>query len=444
VAVRLKSFGAVDQGAPSEHSIKPNELFMMAIPRRNLRYSQPVSPKPPGSPGVVEAIMSAVRGAFGSPDEVEPPSAEAAASIVLQSAWRRAQAVRELTAKRFVVRLMALTANVEHRKARLIQAAYRSYASELRRLAFLSGSAELNEVVKGQAARQVRGALDKLHAATELKAELRILMEKGRVYPLINGGELVSWGVRYAYVGESGGRAGLCYQHVNTRTLVPFGKVKGIAWDTIARVEVLLDNTVCIESTAGIKHNFRPVRCRDPATAAWFWAQRLCQLAELLGFRYDGFVADAARDENEKLTRPEPWVAAMQDVGPAAGPRRGADPQPDETDDAVEAERRRQWIRYFVKNGYYRKAREIGWDGANPPDPRTAEPPADAPTAKPAKDDRAPLLPGSAGAAQLKVEGRAPPEPAGAKAELKVDKVAAEGEENKAPVKMPTAIVTRI
>lgn len=444
VLTRLKSFGALDQGAPSEPSTRPNELLMMTIPRRNLQYSR-AAPLKDESKGMAAAIALAVRDAFFSPaPQAEPPSAEEAASIVLQSAWRGVQAVRVLTAKRFLVRLMALTVNVEHRKARVIQASYREYTSKLRQLALLSKSEQLALVLKGQAARQVRGALDKLHMATELKAELRILMEKGRVYPLTNGGELVSWGVRYAYVGESGGRSGLCYQHVDTRTMVPYGKVKGIAWDTIAKVEVLLDNTVCIESTAGVKHNFRPVRCRDPPTVAWFWALRLCQLAELLGFRYDGFVADAARDENEKLTRPEPWVAALQDTGATGEQRRGAAGGAQALDEyadvAVEAERRQQWIRYFVKKGNYQKAKEIGWDGADPPDPRKAERPAVAPAARAPKDERAPLLPGSVSGAQIKVDAPAAPEPAGAKA----DRIAAEGAENKEPVQTPPAIVTRI
>jgi hypothetical protein len=447
VAIRLKSFGAIDQGAPSEPSTRPNELLMMSIPRRNLQYSQTALAKPnAAASGVAAAIMSAVHGAFGSPASTpEALSTEEAASIMLQSEWRRVQAVRVLTVKRFVVRLMVVSANVEHRKARVIQAAYRAYTAELRRLALYAKSAELSRVLKGQAARQVRGALDKMHMATELKAELRILMEKGRVYPLANGGELVSWGVRYAYVGESGGRSGLCYQHVNTRTLVPFGKVKGISWESIAKVEVLLDSTVCVESTAGVKHNFRPVRCHDPPTVAWFWALRLCQLAELLGFRYEGFVADAARDENEKLTRPEPWVAAMQDIEPAAKAKRSAagDPLGEVPDEAIEVERRYQWIRYYVKNGFYDQAEEIGWDGEHPVDPRIAEPPAS--KVRGSTDERAPLLPGSVGGAQIKVESKAPQEPAGAKAEIKADKIAAEGAENTEPLKTknPTS-VTRI
>jgi len=47
----------------------------------------------------------------------------------------------------------------------------------------------------------VRDALDRQHLATSLRGELRALMEKGRVYPLKDGGELVAWGVRYLYIG---------------------------------------------------------------------------------------------------------------------------------------------------------------------------------------------------------------------------------------------------
>mmetsp|Transcript_5130 Transcript_5130/g.14644 ORF Transcript_5130/g.14644 Transcript_5130/m.14644 type:complete len:380 (-) Transcript_5130:442-1581(-) len=337
------------------------------------------------------AFASAMRGE-GPTSPTSLLSREDVASIQIQSAWRCARAVRVLTAKRFVVRLMTITSKVEDRKARTIQAAYRAHHAELKRLAIYSKSRELDALVKGQAARQMRGALDKIHLATELKGELRILMEKGRVYPLTNGGELISWGVRYAYVGESEGRQGLCYQHVNTRTLIPFGKVKGIPWDSIRKVEVLLDNTVCIETVAKVKYNFRPVKCSDPASVSWFWALRLCQLGDLLGFRYEGFVADAARDENEKLAQPEPWVAALQDTK--------LEPELNEeySDEIVEAERRRQWVRYFVKNGYYQRARELGWDGRIPPDPRGASRSnGDRTKKRGSKFGRAPLKPGARG-----------------------------------------------
>ena len=95
---------------------------------------------------------------------------------------------------------------------------------------------ELATAVRLQAVRVIQSTLDQNLLISKLKADLRCLMEKGRVYPL-GSGELIAWGVRFFFVADDG----LCYQHV-TRKMEPRGTRRTIPWAEMMKVEALEDD----------------------------------------------------------------------------------------------------------------------------------------------------------------------------------------------------------
>jgi len=192
----------------------------------------------------------------------------------------------------------------------------------------------------------------------------------------------------------------------------------------MAKVEALEDDSIFIETSTGKKYYLKIKGAKRPGVEAWNWATHLCQFSQLLGNELSGYVAEVAYGSRGDLGRYQPppvgiipskaRVATASAAGPgsarpAAIPEDGTLPtggaysplgstptrspgstmpkamgglsgdspaDSTETDEgeetAEEAQRRQQWIEYYVSIGQYKEAEEIGWDLQYPPDPRQA------------------------------------------------------------------------
>jgi len=256
----------------------------------------------------------------------------------------------------------------------------------------------------------IQSTLDQNLLISKLKADLRCLMEKGRVYPL-GSGELIAWGVRFFFVADDG----LCYQHV-TRKMQPRGTRRTIPWSEMMKVEALEDDSIFLETSVGKKYYLKIRNAKRPAVEAWHWATHLCHLSQLLGNELTGHVAQVAyraqgyqppaigplpskarasvaqkgQVPGYAATIPEdaalptgggalaaPGVTPTRSPGstlPKGGVSSESPADSTETDEgeetAEEAQRRQQWIEYYVSIGQFKEAEEIGWDLLYPEDPR--------------------------------------------------------------------------
>jgi len=123
--------------------------------------------------------------------------------------------------------------------------------------------------------------------------------------------QLVAWRLRYFFCSDHG----LCYQKVSSQ-MRPFGEKRLIPWGSITKVEALLDDSIYLETSHFKTYDLKPKVATDPASAAWTWATRLCQLTQLLGNEVAGYVAMAAYGN---LQKPAGYDGARPGCGPAVG-----------------------------------------------------------------------------------------------------------------------------
>ena len=287
--------------------------------------------------------------------------------------------------------------------------------------------------VRAQAAHYIDSTLSRSLLIKDLRNDLSVVMEKGKVYtPLGTKTQLVTWKTRFFYCSEEG----LCYQKVDSKKR-PYGEKRVIPWVALTKVEALVDNSIYVETVDQKKYYLKLKDVSDAADASWDWASKLCQLCQLLGNVVSGYVASATQgrfpvdaltfkqtvvsnvsDDGLASARlpppsPSPYLtvglaqstasahyglsamtgapsSAISDVSPR--PRQGGAEEEEEEEGegeetAEEAYRRRQWILYYVSNGQYDEAEDIGWDRITPPDAREIQPTAAAPGSSNVYDD---------------------------------------------------------
>ena len=319
----------------------------------------------------------------------------------------------------FYLGLSSVLTRTENKAAATIQRQWRSdpyqpldMDAQVGQGAAAIASQRLLREVQVQAAHYIDSTLSRALVIKHLKLDLATLMEKGRVYtPPGASAQLVAWRLRFFFCSDEG----LCYQKVAS-TMRPYGDVRLVRWGTITKVEALLDDSIYVETVAAKKYYLRPKGAVDAAVAAWTWATRLCQLAQLLGTDVAGYVAAAACRHEMPTYQPPPAAVQPLKMGgkadqptapllstrlpslaegqgvtymqadaaafptgalpPAEGDEGdGEEEEGEET--AEEAYRRQEWIKYYVSVGQFNEAADIGWEGRDPADPRGV--PASAP-----------------------------------------------------------------
>ncbi|KAL1511715.1 hypothetical protein AB1Y20_005003 [Prymnesium parvum] len=371
---------------------------------------QSQSPTVSTEPAVLHALIGR---------EGQPTPQQARALLTIQSRFRGKRARKLAKGRAVMFKITLLLAKAETRAAVVIQRRFRKklegdgaakviQKAHRLKLSRTAKGRKTSTFARDQAVNYIKTALDRSYLMSKLSTELAAMMEKGTVYS-VGSAQIVTWQTRYFFVGDTG----LMYQHVS-RKMRPCGKVRLVPWASLKQVEALEDDSVYVATHTGKKLYLKLKDAEKPNIAAWLWATRLCQLSQLLGNEVSGHVAEIAyglRIGGQKPFQPPFVPSALVELAPSPPPEYtlpfdgglasarlprpeqmmppALAPQPLTSDQqlvreadslladegegeesAEEAARRRQWILYYVSCGMFDDAEDIGWDRADPPDPR--------------------------------------------------------------------------